>query len=128
MNPTAEATPTDPQCEHCGQRKSDHCYPGTIDAFRRCVADMPRAGVAPDPRVPLGRYRHYKGGEYLVTGGAFLATGEEDLVLVVYRSVAEGYQAVRTVADFTEMVQHKGKAAGRFEYLGEEVQEGVSGG
>jgi hypothetical protein len=133
QNKTIEATPVDPPCERCGQARSRHedqdscnlsgeiwlCPVMEFQTFRRRVTDMPRAGLAPHPDVPLGQYVHTKSARiYLVTGGVFLATGDEDTVLVVYESALDGYQAVRTVADFLAEVQVDGKQVRRFQYLG----------
>jgi hypothetical protein len=72
--------------------------------FRRAPADMPRDGVAPHPMIPLGRYRHFKGGMYRVTGGRYDATSKADRVLVSYRSEADGFDCTRTPDDFTALV------------------------
>lgn len=68
---------------------------------------MPGLLRQPHPDVPLGLYRHEKsGGQYLVVGGTFLATGEDQLVYVQYVSLDKGYSAHRTAEDFLELVPH----------------------
>jgi hypothetical protein len=108
MDETFEVTPGDPTCERCGKWRSEHHGRGkdlclddpASPPFRRCPEDMPRLGLAPHPDVPLGRYRHYKGGEYEVIGGALMASDDSDEVFVLYRSIEHGYCAARTVSDF----------------------------
>lgn len=130
MGETCDATPADPHCEKCGLLKSEHirtrydlkveqqcCEPIEWSTFRRTDADLPRLGLAPHPDVPLGRYRHYKGGEYEVIGGALMASDDSDEVFVLYRSVEHGYCAARTVADFTATVGDRR----RFERIGKEA-------
>ncbi|MCU1679061.1 MAG: hypothetical protein JWM93_3819 [Frankiales bacterium] len=62
-------------------------------------------GAATDA-VPPGRYRHYKGGEYVVYGLAHLADGErEGEAAVVYEpmyAVPGAPIAVRSVASWLE--------------------------
>lgn len=64
-----------------------------------------------------GRYRHYKGGEYQVTG---LAThSETGETMVVYRCLYGDYGWwVRPLAMFTETVTVEGRERPRFAYLG----------
>jgi hypothetical protein len=85
-----------------------YCSEESRRIFRIAVADMPRHGLAPHPDVPLGLYRHYKMDVYEVTGGALLATGDVEEILVIYRSVQDGYQAARTIQDFTEYLRSAG--------------------
>ena len=71
---------------------------------------------APLPPTPLGRYRHYKGGEYEVVG---VARHSETLEpLVVYRPL---YNAtglwVRPHAMFFGSVNVEGRLVARFEAL-----------
>ena len=54
------------------------------------------------PDIPLGRYRHFKGGEYTVIGVA-LHTNHADRYVVVYRNDA-GNLFVRSAANFLEKV------------------------
>ena len=69
--------------------------------------------LAPLPATPLGRYRHYKGGEYDVIGVA--RHGETHEPLVVYRSLynASGWW-VRPHAMFFESVNIDGVVQPRF--------------
>ena len=64
-----------------------------------------------------GRYRHFKGGEYRVSGVAqHSETGEQ---LVVYTPLyGDGGLWVRPLAMFVESVQIDGEPRARFEYLG----------
>ena len=69
--------------------------------------------LPPLPHLALGRYRHYKGGEYEVIG---LARHSEDLSpLVVYRPLynATGWW-VRPHAMFVEQVEVDGRWQPRF--------------
>ena len=65
-----------------------------------------------------GRYRHYKGNEYVVLGVA--RHSETDEELVVYRP-DNGEQGlwVRPKEMFLETVEVDGKQVPRFEFLGE---------
>lgn len=68
--------------------------------------------------IPSGRYRHYKGKEYIVIGVAKHSETEEDLV--VYRpDYGDRGLWVRPKAMFVENVEHAGKLIPRFEHLGE---------
>ena len=68
--------------------------------------------------IKIGRYRHFKGGEYEVCGTATHSeTGEQ---LVVYRALyGERGLWVRPVAMFLETVERDGQVRQRFEYIGE---------
>ena len=68
--------------------------------------------------IKVGRYRHFKGGEYEVVGLATHSeTGEQ---LVVYRALyGDGGLWVRPVAMFLETVERDGQVRPRFEYIGE---------
>lgn len=69
-----------------------------------------------DNKVPLGRYRHYKGGEYEVIGVAKHSETEEELV--VYRALyGQGSLWVRPLKMFTETLEIDGQPIKRFEYL-----------
>ena len=72
----------------------------------------------PAPPIPLGLYRHFKGGEYEVIG---LARHSETLAWhVVYRALyGDGGLWVRPATMFLESVTHGGEAVRRFEQLGE---------
>lgn len=67
-------------------------------------------------RIPDGRYRHYKGGEYLVVGEALHTETEQTLVL--YRSVRDGAVSDRLFARpadmFAETVEIDGARVPRF--------------
>ncbi len=65
------------------------------------------------PTIPLGRYRHYKGGEYEVVGVVRHSETLEPLVL--YRPLyADSGMWVRPFAMFVETVEHDGRIAPRF--------------
>lgn len=65
-----------------------------------------------------GRYRHYKGNDYIVLGVARHSETEEELV--VYRQdYGERGLWVRPAAMFTETVQSDGEQVPRFQFLGE---------
>jgi hypothetical protein len=66
--------------------------------------------------LKLGKYRHFKGGEYLVEGLATHSeTGEE---MVVYRPLyGEGGLWVRPLKMFQEAVEHEGNVRSRFEFI-----------
>lgn len=72
------------------------------------MADLP-----PLPDTPLGRYRHYKGGEYEVMG---VARHSETLeALVVYRPVYNDSGLwVRPHAMFFGAIEHEGRRQPRF--------------
>ena len=66
----------------------------------------------------LGRYRHFKGGEYQVVGIARHSETEEPMV--VYRALyGEGDLWVRQESMFLDTVERDGKTFKRFEYIGE---------
>jgi len=68
--------------------------------------------------IRLGKYRHYKGGEYEVIGLARHSETFEDLV--VYGALyGEGELWVRPVKMFSEEVKKDGKEILRFEYIGD---------
>ena len=69
-----------------------------------------------------GRYRHYKGRDYIVSGVATHSESEEELV--VYRKdYGDGSLWVRPLNMFTETVEVDGVATPRFKYLGEEASD-----
>jgi hypothetical protein len=72
----------------------------------------------PLPTIALGRYRHYKGGEYEVVD---VARHSETLEpLVVYRALyGEGGLWVRPHAMFFEQVTVEGRLQPRFAPLGQ---------
>ena len=77
------------------------------------MSDLPPLPLEPRP----GRYRHYKGKDYLVLG---LARHSETLEpLVVYQALyGERGLWVRPAAMFIETVEIGGKTVPRFDYLG----------
>ena len=68
--------------------------------------------------IELGKYRHYKGNEYLVIG---VANHSETLEpMVVYKALyGDGATWVRPAHMWNELVEHNGKLVRRFEYVGE---------
>jgi hypothetical protein len=77
------------------------------------MSDLPPLPSEPRP----GRYRHYKGKDYLVLG---LARHSETLEpLVVYQALyGEHGLWVRPAAMFVETVEIGGKTVPRFAYIG----------
>lgn len=68
---------------------------------------------------PLGRYRHYKGNDYVVLGVARHSETEEELV--VYRQdYGDRGLWVRPKSMFLEMVSVDGRDLPRFRFLGPE--------
>lgn len=66
-----------------------------------------------------GRYRHYKGNEYVVIGTARHSETQEELV--VYRQdYGDKGLWVRPKEMFLETIEVEGKSVPRFEYVGEE--------
>ncbi len=69
--------------------------------------------------LPAGRYRHYKGADYLVIGVARHSETEE--TLVVYRQLyGDGGLWVRPLAMFTETVEIAGQRQPRFAFVSKE--------
>lgn len=69
--------------------------------------------------MKLGRYRHYKGNEYIVIGDAKHSETLEEMV--VYRpDYGERGLWVRPKAMFLETVDVAGQRVPRFEYIGDE--------
>ena len=68
--------------------------------------------------VQPGRYRHFKGKEYEVTGTARHSETLEEMV--VYRALyGDGGLWVRPAAMWTETVHRDGYHGPRFEYIGQ---------
>ncbi len=68
--------------------------------------------------IPIGRYRHYKGGEYRVIGIAKHSETLEELV--VYEALYDndlGNLWVRPLVMFTEEVEVNGEKIPRFKQL-----------
>ncbi|KRG45277.1 hypothetical protein ARC20_07765 [Stenotrophomonas panacihumi] len=73
--------------------------------------------LTPLPELPLGRYRHYKGGEYEVIAVARCSETLEPRV--VYRALyGEGGLWVRPHAMFVEDVEVGGVRQPRFAHVG----------
>lgn len=71
--------------------------------------------------IKLGRYRHFKGGEYEVIGIARHSETREEMV--VYRALyGEGGLWVRPASMWAETVTRDGKTSPRFTYIGEETK------
>jgi hypothetical protein len=69
--------------------------------------------------VPIGRYRHYKGQEYIVMGVARHSETQEELV--VYRQdYGDRGLWVRPLRMFLETVTVAGRAVPRFQFLAAE--------
>ena len=69
-------------------------------------------------KLPLGRWRHFKGGEYQVYGVASHSETEEEYV--VYRPLyGEGKLWIRPLSMWLEEVERDGKKQKRFTYIGE---------
>ena len=73
--------------------------------------------------MKTGRYRHYKGNEYVVLGVA--RHSETDEEMVVYRpDYGERGLWVRPKGMFLETVEAEGRQIPRFEFIGAEESEG----
>jgi len=76
------------------------------------------SNAKPSQSIQPGKYRHYKGGEYQVTGTATHSETEE--LLVVYRPLYGDQNLwVRPFDMFTEMVNIEGQTVPRFEFVGD---------
>ena len=70
--------------------------------------------------IKIGKYRHFKGGEYEVIGIAKDSETLEDMV--VYRALyGDGGMWVRSAEMFGETVTREGKILPRFEYIDETI-------
>jgi hypothetical protein len=87
---------------------------GTDEAFNaRSRTFAPMNDLPSLPLTPLGRYRHYKGGEYEVLGVARHSETHE--ALVVYRPLYnDSGWWVRPHAMFFEQVEIEGRRVPRF--------------
>jgi len=73
--------------------------------------------LPPLPTARLGRYRHYKGGEYEVLGVARHSETLEPLVL--YRPLYnDSGNWVRPYAMFFGDIEHEGRVQPRFAFIG----------
>ncbi|MFC1659067.1 DUF1653 domain-containing protein [Pseudomonadota bacterium] len=69
----------------------------------------------PKNNIPLGKYRHYKGGEYEVIGvGKHSETLEE---LVIYKSLENGEIWIRPSKMFIENINKEGQIFPRFQFI-----------
>jgi len=97
-------------------------HDASASTISHSVTTPPRLlmSTVPDlPSVPCGRYRHYKGREYLVLGIARHSETEEELV--VYRpDYGDRGLWVRPRAMFVETVVVAGESLPRFRYVGPE--------
>lgn len=67
--------------------------------------------------IKIGKYRHFKGGEYEVLGLAHHSETLEDFV--VYRALyGKGELWIRPLSMFTEKVERDGALIPRFTYIG----------
>ncbi len=72
----------------------------------------------PEHNVQPGRYRHFKGQNYIVLGVALHSETQE--VMIVYRQdYGDRKMWVRPQAMFLETVQLDGKSVPRFQFVGE---------
>lgn len=71
-----------------------------------------------DPKIKLGRWKHFKGNEYEVL---YIAQNSETLEpMVVYRALyGDGDVWVRPASMWNENVERDGKTYKRFTYIGE---------
>ena len=68
--------------------------------------------------IKIGRYRHFKGNEYLVISVAKHSETLEEMV--VYRALyGDGGLWVRPSSMWDETIERDGKRFKRFEYIGE---------
>lgn len=71
--------------------------------------------------IQLGKYRHYKGGEYEVVGTAILESTLEQMVLYrpLYTSAEFSPETtfVRPLAVFLELVEVDGRTIPRFQFV-----------
>jgi hypothetical protein len=73
----------------------------------------------PDPTPQAGRYRHYKGKDYVVLGVARHSETREELV--VYRQdYGDKGLWVRPMSMFLESVEVDGRPVSRFRFMGPE--------
>jgi hypothetical protein len=69
-------------------------------------------------KIPLGKYRHFKGKEYEVIAIAKHSETLEDMV--VYRALyGDGGFWVRPLSMWNEMVEYESTLVSRFVYIGE---------
>ena len=69
-------------------------------------------------KIKLGKYRHFKGGEYEVLGTAKHSETQEEMV--VYRALyGDGQVWVRPASMWNERIERNGESFLRFTYIGE---------
>ena len=66
--------------------------------------------------IKIGKYKHFKGGQYEVIGLAKHSETLEEMVL--YKNMSTGEFWARPIKMFLGEVEYKGKKVLRFEYLG----------
>jgi hypothetical protein len=71
-----------------------------------------------EEKIKLGKYRHYKGGEYTIIGVAKHSETLEDLVVYEHDDNELSKLWVRPLGMFLETVTVDGKEIPRFEYIG----------
>ncbi|MGH7196014.1 MAG: DUF1653 domain-containing protein [Candidatus Saccharimonadales bacterium] len=75
-----------------------------------------------EPQIEPGRYRHYKGGEYEVTGEVALDSEYEDRWLVLYRKAGETSLNAHPYEMFFEEVPIDNQSIPRFKKIDDERQ------
>jgi len=71
----------------------------------------------PEEILKIGKYEHFKGGQYEVLGVAQHSETLEEFV--VYKALyGEGELWIRPLKMFTEEVERDGKKISRFKYIG----------
>lgn len=76
------------------------------------------SALPPLPTIRLGRYRHYKGGEYEVIG--VVRNSESLEAMILYRPLYnDSGDWVRPYAMFLETITHEGLIQPRFKFVAE---------
>lgn len=93
--------------------------PGGKVNMRKHAMKIQSPHSPPQPaEFKIGRYRHFKGGEYRLIALAKHSETLEDMV--VYQALyGEGGIWVRPASMWNESVEHNGKTVSRFTYIGE---------
>lgn len=71
-------------------------------------------------KIKIGKYQHYKGGQYQVLGIAKHSETLEELV--IYQSLNNNLLWARTKKMFLETVKHDGKTIPRFRYIEKNIK------